>query len=302
MRSRIGELAWPERYPRTALASYRRNQFLWAGQYQQSPTPRGGGIFKEDWFQPYEVPADGQWDIQPEFALASLDTAFKESEENDYTALTIWWVYDHPKTGQRRIMLVDGWQKRLPLNGKFVQRRNDEDERAYLRRASKDWGVVEWVNYTCTKRNVDRLLIEDSARGYDVSRELQRVFGDATWGTLLVPARGEKWIRAHAVVDLFTNEMIYAPGQWTCGTHGTLKGKCECPAERFGWEWRDWAQDIIHQICRFPRGAHDDLVDSMTMALRHLREQQLAMRREERVLMEKEMNTYRKPLPPVYEA
>ncbi len=297
-----GELLWPDRWGQKELAPYKSNAFEWAAQWQQMPRVRGGEIFKDDWWQGYEVPADGHWDFEPAFALASLDTAFKEKEENDYSALTVWWVYDHPTTKQRRIVLVDGWKKRLPLNGKTVQRRADEDERAYLRRASRDWGLVEWVHFTCSKRRVDRLLIEDSARGYDVNRELQRLFSEASWGTLLLPARGEKWIRAHAVVDLFTNEMIYAPGQWICTQHG--KVKCDCQPETFTWHWRDWAEEIINDICSYPRGEHDDLVDSMTQAFRHLRESGLAVRREERAFADMQMATFKpkstsRPLYPV---
>ena len=33
----------------------------------------------------------------------------------------------------------------------------------------------------------------------------------------------------------------------------------------------EWAEKVIDQAESFPRGAHDDLVDSMTQALSHLR-------------------------------
>ena len=105
-RTRDGELAWPERFARQELASFKRNQYLWAGQYQQSPSPRGGGIFKEDWWQSYPMPPDKNYDFVPLFVVASLDTAFKEKQENDYSALTVWAVYEAPKTGQRLARLT----------------------------------------------------------------------------------------------------------------------------------------------------------------------------------------------------
>ncbi len=298
-RQEDGELLWPDRWGEKELAPYKRNAFEWAAQWQQMPRVRGGEIFKESLWQPYEIPPDGNYDFTPEFVVASLDTAFKEKEENDYSALTVWAIYDHPKTKKRRILLMDGWKKKLPLNGKAVERRADENEKAYLRRASREWGLVEWVQFTCSKRQVDRLLIEDSARGYDVNKELQRLFGQSSWGTVLVPARGEKWVRAHAVVDLFTNDMIFAPGEWFCQTpgddgkpHGTRK--CDCLPEMSMWRWRDWAATLIDDICSYPRGEHDDVVDSMTMALRHLREGGLAIRHEERIFLEREMAMYKK--------
>src|SRR5262249_24705014 len=51
-RTEDGELAWPERFSPEAVASIEREKGSWAyaGQYQQRPSPRGGGIIKmEHW-------------------------------------------------------------------------------------------------------------------------------------------------------------------------------------------------------------------------------------------------------------
>lgn len=278
-RTEEGELAWPDRYPLHTLRSYMRNAYLWAGQYMQNPSPRGGGIFKEDWWQPFEVAEDGSFGLptKPVYILASLDTAFKEKEENDYCALTVWAVYDEPKTKQRRLLMVDAWRKRLPMHGIRTFRQEGEDEKAYMRRAAKEWGLCEWVSYTCTRREIDCLIIEDSARGHDVNNELRRVFGDRNWGVQLVPVRGDKWSNGHAVVDLFTDEMIFAPGMW----NGDM------------WEWREWAAEVINEMIVFPRGAHDDLYDSVVQALRFLRQQGLAIRRDEKTIAEQQMAAWK---------
>jgi len=283
-----GELAWEDRYPANVLESYKANSYLWAGQYQQRPSPRGGGLFKEDWWQYYEVPLSGVYDFIPIFTLASVDTAFKEKQHNDYSALVVISAYDHPKTGNRCLMMVDAWKKRLPLHGERVQRHPDEDERAYLRRCAPKWGLTEWVNFTCSKRKVDRLLIEDSARGHDVAAELKRLYANSSWGTRLVPARGDKWSRAHSVVDIFTDEMVYAPGGWVCSMHGKTHCK-QCGPDLKAWVWRDWAQDVIVDMGLFPKGQHDDVVDAVVMALRHLRDTNIAIRREERALEEEDL-------------
>lgn len=291
-RQHDGELAWPERYPAHVLQSYKRNQYLWSGQYQQNPIPRGGGIFKEDWWREYEVPKDGIYDFIPVFTAAFLDTAFKEEEENDYSALVVLSVYDAPKTGQRRIMLTDAWKKRLPLHGVRTERNPGEDERAYLRRASHKWGLCEWTAFTCQKRGVERLVVEDSARGHDVNAEIRRLYANRDWGVVLMPARGDKWSRANAVVDLFVDDMIYAPGNYLCSTHNVPYCK-DCPSEATAWYWRDFVQDVINEMCSFPRGAHDDLVDAFVMGLRHLREIGMAVRREEREILEREMAMFK---------
>ena len=294
-----GELAWPERFSAAALSTFRRRPYLWAGQYQQLPAPRGGGIFKESWWQSYEIPPSGAYEIKPIFTVAALDTAFKEKEENDYSALTVWSAYDDQKTGRRCIMLMDAWKKRLPMHGIRTIRVKDEDERIYLRRAAPKWGLVEWVNYTCGKRKIDRLLIEDSARGHDVNSEIQRLYGARTWATHLVPARGDKWSRAHAVVDIFTDEMVHAPGQWLCNAHDKHNCK-ECPEETFAWRWREWAEMVIQDMAVFPKGTHDDIVDTATMALKHLRTINIAIRREERDLNEEIEAMHKPKLKPLY--
>lgn len=268
-----GELAWPERFSSSDLASFKRQPYLWSGQYQQLPSPRGGGIFKDAWWQVHEVKRQDKGgykfvpEFQPVFVLASLDTAFTEKEENDYSALTVWAVYDDPTTKHRKILLVDGWKKRLELHGEEVERKPGESEASHLHRSMQKWGLVEWVNHTCKRRRVDRLIVENKARGHDVVKEIKRLYADRTWGVRPVePKGGDKIARAHAVVDLFTDHMIHAPAEIT--EHGDVR-------------WLDWADTVIRDMSVFPRGSHDDIVDSATQALKHLREIGLAIRRDE---------------------
>jgi hypothetical protein len=293
-----GESAWEARFGTKEMAPFKRQIYLWAGQYQQRPAPRGGGIFKEDWWQTYEVPKNRAYDFQPLFVVASLDTAFKEKEENDYSALTVWAVYDDEKTKQRRIILVDAWKRRLPLHGVHVQRGPMEKERDYVQRCMPQWGLTEWVNFTCQRRRVDRLIIEDSARGHDLNNEIRRLHGARDWGVHLVPARGDKTARAHSVVDLFTDSMIYAPGEWICPEHERPFCKA-CPEESMVWRWRDWADMVVTDMSVFPKGAHDDVVDSAVHALKHLREVGMAIRREERNLVEEMQQREKAPKPGV---
>ena len=76
----VGDVLWPEREgpeeldrQKLALGSYG-----YAGQYQQSPTPRGGGLFKRNWWQFYpELPDCSEF-------IQSWDLAFKGGDEHDY--------------------------------------------------------------------------------------------------------------------------------------------------------------------------------------------------------------------------
>lgn len=279
------ELAWPERYPRESLASFKRNAYLWSGQYQQDPVPRGGGLFKDDWWQVHEVERSKEGAIKfkpavtPLFVLASLDTAYSEKEQNDYSALTVWVVHDNPITKQRNILLVESWAKQLPnLCGPRVDQHPGESAAAYRRRCMPDWGLAEWVADSCKRRRANLLIVENKNRAPDVIKEIKKLFGDRDWGVRAIDIRGDKWGRASAVTDIFTDDMVHAPAQVT--EDGDVR-------------FLDYAQEAMEQIGRFPRGGHDDIVDSMTMAMKFLRDNGWAIRRDERSAMEQERMRYK---------
>ena len=70
-RTEEGELLFPERFPRAEVDKLKRAKgaYAWAGQYQQRPSPRAGGIFQRIWFKPTSVMPAGPrttvraWDI-----------------------------------------------------------------------------------------------------------------------------------------------------------------------------------------------------------------------------------------------
>ncbi len=78
-----GDIAWPERFPPDVIEQTKQaiGPYAWAGQYQQAPAPRGGGIFQRAWWQLYEAD-DGKSFPPFEYMLASLDSAYTEKEES----------------------------------------------------------------------------------------------------------------------------------------------------------------------------------------------------------------------------
>ncbi len=312
-----GMLAWPERFPAKVVERDKNvmGPYAVAGQFQQIPAPRGGSIFNREWWQfwppedwPPQEPLKNELPVF-DYVCASLDTAFTEKKENDYCALTIWGIWSHSGSGrvpprvvldnngllrledaQRpRIMLAYGWHKRLTLHGPpelIPQGVSDAEwhSKKYesLRRAN--WGVVEWTVDTCRRYGVHTLLVEAKASGLDVANELARLYSNESWGIQMINPRGDKVARAYAVQSLFSNGQVYAPGFYESGL------------------WRDWVNPIIDEMASFPKGAHDDFVDSSTMALLHLREIGLAVRKEEsheQFMDEVRMRTTPKPLYPV---
>jgi len=258
-RSEDGELLWPERYPATEIVKIEKElgPYAYAGQYQQEPAPRGGGIIRTEWWQPWTDEVGGEVGAAPgtyppcEYILASLDTAYTEKEENDPSALSIWGVW-RDRVGNPNIILMMCWAEHLALHD-LTRRVGDE----------------------CKKFKVDRLLVEDKAAGHSVSQELGRLFGMFDFGIELVdPAKGfikspDKAARLHTVVHLFAEGMIWAPIE------------------------RVWTREMIKQCATVPRAAHDDLADSCSQALIYLRRAGWAQRKEEVKLEVEDETRYR---------
>jgi predicted phage terminase large subunit-like protein len=263
-----GVLAWPERFTEKVCEDYKRDQgpHAWAGQMQQTPEPRGGSIIKRDYWQLWDK------DSYPpfEFILASLDTAFTSKEENDPSALTIWGVFREaiaineldasqtgmlwmqrngqtivPVEGNPKIMLIYAWEGRLEFSLLFQK--------------VIDICTMGTIPKDVPQFPVDRLLIEAKANGMSVGHELIRLFsGTGKLGIELINPKvyGDKVARVQSIQHLFSGGMIYTPD-------------------------KAWADMMINQAAIFPKGSHDDLVDSMSQALRYLRDQGFALNRSE---------------------
>lgn len=269
-RTEYGELAWPERYPDSTLTRFRRNPFLWSGQYQQSPEPRGGGVFKRDWWKHEHVPI-GRSPPQPEYVVASLDSAYTKQERNDPSGFTVWGIY-RDTYGNPKVLMLGAWRKHLELHGPEIEpKRPDESQRAYIDRCKQDWGLVEWVAYDCKRLRVDRLLIEAKASGLSVAQEMQRLYANSGWGVELINPEGDKYARAIAVVHLWADGLIHVPAS-----------RVDLNDADSDLVPRDWAQMVMDEMAIFPNGRYRDLTDSATQALRHLRDIGLAVRHSER--------------------
>ena len=76
---RPGEALHPDREPLDTLDRIRRTigEYNFAGQYQQSPAPLGGGMVKAEWFKRY---SDKELSERFERIVQSWDTANKATE------------------------------------------------------------------------------------------------------------------------------------------------------------------------------------------------------------------------------
>lgn len=81
-----GELMFPERFGEQQVSELEKTlgSYGTAGQLQQRPAPRGGGIIKESWFRYYTQLPRIEW------RTIHADTAQKTGEENDYSVFQCW--------------------------------------------------------------------------------------------------------------------------------------------------------------------------------------------------------------------
>lgn len=243
-RTEEGELLWPERFGEKEVTSLENSlgPYFASGRLQQSPSPKGGGIFQTDWWQLFpkegeKFDAEGKPLVkleypQMDFIMASVDTAMTTKQENDYSALVVFGVWTD-STGIPKAMLMDAWQERLEF-----------------------FPLVEKIMKTCKDRKVDLLLIEAKANGISVGQEIQRLTAGNQWAVKLDVPDGDKVSRAYGVQHLFSNKLIYAPN-------------------------RKWSDMVINTCSKFPKVTHDDLVDAVVAAMRYMRRSSLLELKDE---------------------
>ena len=141
-RRRAGEALHPEREPLETLNHVRETlgEYNFAGQYQQSPAPLGGGVVKAEWFKTYSATDRPE---KFEMILQSWDSANKASELSDFSVCTTWGIKE------KHIYLLHVFRKRLDYPD--------------LKRAVKEQAEVF---------GPQTILIEDKASGTQLIQEL----------------------------------------------------------------------------------------------------------------------------------
>ena len=250
-----GQLLSPGRFGEAEVKSLENTlgKYQSAGQLQQRPEPAGGGIIKRDWWQLWESKSFPPLD----YIVATLDTAYTEKTENDPSAMTVWGVFTQdPEAIAGRQLGADG----RPIY--FARPRNEMAPKVILMDAWSEHlefhELLKKVEKTAKRMQIDRLIIENKASGISLAQELRRLNMSAEFGIQMFdPGRQDKIARLYSVQHLFEEGIVFAPD-------------------------KPWAEMTITQVGQFPRGRHDDLVDCLSSAMRHLRDTGLLTRSEER--------------------
>jgi predicted phage terminase large subunit-like protein len=207
---RQGEALHPDREPLETLEHIRRTigEYNFAGQYQQSPAPLGGGLVKAEWFKRY-----GASERPESFdrILQSWDTANKATELSDFSVCTTWGIKG------KDFYLLNVLRKRL--------------EYPALKRAVREQQSLF---------NANVVLIEDKASGTQLIQEL---IADGCHRVTRYKPECDKIMRLHAQTAIIENGFVHLP------------------------DAAPWLAEYLHEMMIFPKGKHDDQVDSTAQFL-----------------------------------
>jgi len=180
-RTEENELLFPERFSRVVVdkLKYVLGAYATAGQLQQSPVPRGGGIIKRHWIT---VIKDAP--LSYTFKLQSIDSAFKTGQDNDYSVILTLGIVDG------KIYVIDRVKGRFEypeLLGKTIEAH--------------------------AKHRPHLVLIEDKASGQSLIQSLKR---EARFTVKAIKVDTDKITRTHATTHVFERgEFNVLEAAWT---------------------------------------------------------------------------------------
>ena len=176
----LGETLHPERESHGTLARIRATigEYNFAGQYQQSPAPLGGGLIKSAWFKTYEPK-----ELPERFdqIVQSWDTANKPTELSDYSVCTTWGIKD------KSVYLLHVLRKHLDYPS--LKREVQSQRQAH---------------------NASVVLIEDRASGTQLIQELR---SEGLSHVTAYSPEGDKVMRLNAQAAMIENGFVYLPSE-----------------------------------------------------------------------------------------
>lgn len=249
-RTRDGELLWPERFSGKAVDDLSTELSSWggtyavAGQLQQRPAARGGGMFKKHWWKFFETTAtsrEGYTLGRP--SGCNLDPAVPLPQKFDLKMISVDGSFKDLVTSSRVSIMVVGIKGALRYVLENITRHMTFSETVNtLALFEKKW--VDGIEYS-SKKIVGGLylkwkpwktLIEDKANGTAIIETLMQSIP----GIISITPKGGKAARASAMEP------------------GVEAGQYFLP------DGAPWLQDFIEEHATFPVGEHDDQVDALS--------------------------------------
>jgi predicted phage terminase large subunit-like protein len=175
---RHGEALHPDREPLETLDRIRRTigEYNFAGQYQQSPAPLGGGLVKAEWFKRYR---ESELPERFDRIVQSWDTANKATELSDFSVCTTWGLKG------KNLFLLAVFRQRLEYPA--LKRAVREQQRLF---------------------EATEVVIEDKASGTQLIQEL---IADGCYGVTCYQPTTDKIMRLHAQTAMIENGFVHIP-------------------------------------------------------------------------------------------
>jgi predicted phage terminase large subunit-like protein len=219
---------WPEYWDIDSLTATRASltEQKWQAQWQQNPTAEEGSILKREWWQ--------VWDEEevPDLihVIQSYDTAFSKKETADFSAITTWGVFSHPRKGSPQIILLDAEKGR--------------------------WEFTELKKIAMDKYKYwepETVIVEAKASGLPLTDELRSAGIPVVNFT---PSRGnDKHVRVNSVAPMFESGQVWCPDErWA---QDVIE---ECAAFPFG-DHDDYVDSTTQALMRYRQGNFVQLPD-----------------------------------------
>lgn len=215
-----GEPLVPALHPLEQLLETKSTMSLaeWSAMYQQNPVIEGGNLFKESMFVRGPMPSSF------DFTFITVDTAYKEKQENDYTVAAAWGCRSF-SDDTKRVYLLDVFRERIKA----------ADCEAYLVPFFRKWNTGNFVG----------ALIEPKGHGIYLNQKM------ITYG---LPMQSEEFIdeffsdrrmdkvaRANIVIPTLNTFPVIVSDNISDSMFTALKD----------------------ELLNFPKGAHDDFCDNI---------------------------------------
>lgn len=230
-----GELLWPDQVDEraNALRQLKLGSHYAAGQLQQMPAAREGGLLKRKWWKYFDPDLIHQpLKLELQRIVTSWDTTFKEKTSSDYVVGQVWGV-----RGADRF-LIRSLRERMDFGA--------------TKRAIKEFDV--WIRTTWPYLPVTH-VIEKSANGVKIIEQLNReVPGIHPW-----VADVDKYLRAEAAQPVLEAGNCFVPG--VPNPQRDSYDPSGTPA---------WVQEFIEECVKFNRGANDDQVDAWSQGMGYI--------------------------------
>ena len=188
-RTKEGELMWPKRVDDATVKSLEEllGEIGTAGQLQQRPIPRGGGIVRDEQFLRYrfaDIVGTGDRPEFFDFQALSTDAAFKDTKSSSYVVIQAWGRRDS------RNYLLDQIRERMSFTKTILN--------------------IRAMRTKFPKANA--CLIEDKANGPAIID----VLGKEIPGIIPVEPLGSKEARAEAAAPLIHAGNVAVPNEEEC--------------------------------------------------------------------------------------